>query len=758
MVDDYKAGRAEAPDILRQQMGLVRQVVETLRIPMRRAGRLRGRRHHRHPGHRGPRPGRRRHHRHRRPRHLPAGRGPARQGALQPAGRVRLRPLRRGRASRSAPACTPDPLPAVRRAAGRPVRQPARRARRGREDRGQADQHLRRPRRHLRPPRRADAQAAPEPGRRPRPQRRARTPSSRRSSATCRSTSTSTTCVMGGWDIEEVRAAVRLPRVPHALGPPGSRRSAERTAAERRRPRRRVLEVEVDRARPAPPRPSSCSTGLAAAATGAGRWPRRGTGGDGPVAPRLGAGAASATPATADVVVVARRRPARRRRRCAPPWPRWSARRGRPLAAHDAKALMRGLLDDGHRRFPPRTSTPPSPPTWSTRPETSTCSRTWPCATPASSCARPTPRPPGQLDLGGDGVPTGAEEAGRRAAAVARLRRAARRRPRRPGLRALYDDDRAAARPGAGPDGGRRRPGRRRTSCARLTDAAGRRGPPARARDPGRWPASSSSSTRRRSCGTILFDKLGLAPQKKTKTGFSTDAQSLEKLRGRAPDHRATCCATGRSRSCGRPTARRCWPRWRPTGASTPRSTRPWPAPAGCQLRPAQPAQHPGPQRGGPALPAGFVPADGCRFLVADYNQIELRVHRPPGRGPGPDRGLPDRDRHPQRRPRPGSSASSPAEVTIASGPRPRWSPTAWPTAWRPTGWPSGWPSRSTRRPSILDAYFEAFPTVRAYMDRVVAEAREPGLHRDPVRPAPPDPRAGVVATTGSARPASARP
>src|SRR5947199_5317067 len=28
MLADYKAGRAEAPDILRQQMGLVRQVVE----------------------------------------------------------------------------------------------------------------------------------------------------------------------------------------------------------------------------------------------------------------------------------------------------------------------------------------------------------------------------------------------------------------------------------------------------------------------------------------------------------------------------------------------------------------------------------------------------------------------------------------------------------------------------------------------------------------------------------------------------------
>ncbi len=34
MVPDYKAGRAQAPDILRQQMGLVRQLVETLRIPL----------------------------------------------------------------------------------------------------------------------------------------------------------------------------------------------------------------------------------------------------------------------------------------------------------------------------------------------------------------------------------------------------------------------------------------------------------------------------------------------------------------------------------------------------------------------------------------------------------------------------------------------------------------------------------------------------------------------------------------------------
>ena len=33
-VEGYKAGRAETPDILSQQMGLVRQVVETFKIPV----------------------------------------------------------------------------------------------------------------------------------------------------------------------------------------------------------------------------------------------------------------------------------------------------------------------------------------------------------------------------------------------------------------------------------------------------------------------------------------------------------------------------------------------------------------------------------------------------------------------------------------------------------------------------------------------------------------------------------------------------
>ncbi len=203
MVPDYKAGRAQTPDILRQQMGLVRQLVETLHIPLVELSRLRSRRRDRHPGHPGRGPRRRRAHRHRRPRHLPAGRGSPRQGALQPAGCIRLRPLRRGR-HRGPHRGHPGSLPAVRGPARRPVRQPARGARRRREDGGQADQHLRGSRRDLRPPGRAVAEAAPEPG-----GRRSRscgpTPPPPRLRRDVPVEVDPTDAVLGGWDLEELR-------------------------------------------------------------------------------------------------------------------------------------------------------------------------------------------------------------------------------------------------------------------------------------------------------------------------------------------------------------------------------------------------------------------------------------------------------------------------------------------------------------------------------------------------------------------------
>ena len=126
--ETYKANREAAPDMLRQQMGLVREVLVGARRGGDRAARLRGRRPHRHRRRTGRRARRRRRHRHRRPRHLPARPRPARQGALQPPRRQRLRALRRGRHLR-AHRRHAGAVPRVRRAARRPERQPARRAR-----------------------------------------------------------------------------------------------------------------------------------------------------------------------------------------------------------------------------------------------------------------------------------------------------------------------------------------------------------------------------------------------------------------------------------------------------------------------------------------------------------------------------------------------------------------------------------------------------------------------------------------------------
>src|SRR5262245_30828228 len=122
----------------------------------------------------------------------------------------------------------------------------------------------------------------------------------------------------------------------------------------------------------------------------------------------------------------------------------------------------------------------------------------------------------------------------------------------------------------------------------------------------------------------ILFDKLGLAPQKKTKTGYSTDASSLEKLAGQHAiiDHLLAYREVEKLRSTygdgllmevapdGRIHAT-----FNQTVARTGR------------LSSDQPNLHNIPVRSeiGRTFRRAFVPASGCELLVADYNQIELR-------------------------------------------------------------------------------------------------------------------------------------
>ena len=214
---------------------------------------------------------------------------------------------------------------------------------------------------------------------------------------------------------------------------------------------------------------------------------------------------------------------------------------------------------------------------------------------------------------------------------------------------------------------------------------------------------------------------------KKTKTGYSTDAASLEKLRGPAPDHRAPAAL---------PRGREAALHLRRGPARRGRRRRPHPRHVQPDRRPhrpavvgrAEPAQHPGALRGGPARSARrSCPAPGFELLVADYNQIELRCIAHLAEDPGLIEAFTAGDDiHTATAAR--VFDVEPADGDAAtSGPRRRWSPTAWPTAWRPTGSASGSTSRPAEAAEILDAYFVAFPTVKAYMERTVAEARERG-------------------------------
>ncbi len=124
---------------------------------------------------------------------------------------------------------------------------------------------------------------------------------------------------------------------------------------------------------------------------------------------------------------------------------------------------------------------------------------------------------------------------------------------------------------------------------------------------------------------TVLYDELGLKPGKKTKTGYSTDAQTLESLRGEhaiidallsyreveklrstyGENLLAEVAPDGRIHASFRQTVAR-------TG----------------RISSDRPNLHNIPVRSelGKQFRRAFVPAEGSTFLVADYDQVELRV------------------------------------------------------------------------------------------------------------------------------------
>jgi DNA polymerase I len=223
----------------------------------------------------------------------------------------------------------------------------------------------------------------------------------------------------------------------------------------------------------------------------------------------------------------------------------------------------------------------------------------------------------------------------------------------------------------------------------------------------------------------ILFDRLGLQPQKKTKTGYSTDAASLEKLAGQHPiiEHLLRYREVEKLRSTyGEGLLNEVQPDGRihatfnQTVARTGR------------LSSDAPNLHNIPVRSelGRSFRKAFVPAPGCELLVADYNQIELRciahLTGDPGLVSAFESGA---DIH-------NATAArvfdvDPADVTIEQRSKAKMVSFGLAYGMEAYGLGQRLGIPTDEAQVILDAYFEAFPTVKAYMEKTVAEARERG-------------------------------
>jgi DNA polymerase-1 len=223
----------------------------------------------------------------------------------------------------------------------------------------------------------------------------------------------------------------------------------------------------------------------------------------------------------------------------------------------------------------------------------------------------------------------------------------------------------------------------------------------------------------------VLFEVLHLAPQKKTKTGYSTDAQSLERLRGEHPiietllayrEVEKLRSTYGQGLLQEIADDGRIHASFNQTVARTGR------------LSSDQPNLHNIPVRSvlGRQFRQAFVPAPNMTLLVADYDQIELRVIAHLAEDPGLIEafrtGL---DIH--------STTAQRLYGVDATGVTPlmrsRAKMVSYGLAYGMEAY--GLSQRLTisveEASAILNQYFVAFPNVKAYMTRTVADARARG-------------------------------
>ena len=224
----------------------------------------------------------------------------------------------------------------------------------------------------------------------------------------------------------------------------------------------------------------------------------------------------------------------------------------------------------------------------------------------------------------------------------------------------------------------------------------------------------------------VLFERLGLPPQKRTKTGYSTDAATLERLRGEHPivehllgyrevDKLRSTYGHGLQAEVDRSTGR-IHATFNQTVARTGR------------LSSDAPNLHNIPVRTetGRAFRTVFVPVAGTALLIADYNQIELRCIAHLANDPGLIAAFEaGEDIHTATAA--GVFGVPAADVTGELRSRAKMVSYGLAYGMEAYGLGQRLSIPTEEAQVILDAYFGAFPAVRDYMDAAVARARDLG-------------------------------
>jgi DNA polymerase-1 len=227
---------------------------------------------------------------------------------------------------------------------------------------------------------------------------------------------------------------------------------------------------------------------------------------------------------------------------------------------------------------------------------------------------------------------------------------------------------------------------------------------------------------------SVLYDELGLTPGRKTKTGYSTDAATLESLRDDHPVVEALLryreveklrSTYGESLLSEVAWDGRIHASFHQTVARTGR------------LSSDRPNLHNIPVRSdvGRRFRRAFVPERGMCFLVADYDQVELRVIAHLSGDPGLIEAFTSgADVH--RAVASGVYGVPPGEVTKTQRDRAKMVSYGLAYGMEPFGLARRLSSSVEEANEISDRYFAAFPKVKEYMEETVAEARRRGFTR----------------------------